>query len=365
MNNRERIINTILGRETDRAPFFIHMVPWPETEERWRGEGLGQGRGWKDDFGFDAGFLMINEYGNAESVNLGYSPLFTEEVLEDKGETVIVRDTFGVIKQQWKESSAMPRYLEHPVKTMEDWEGIKALRLNPEDPSRFPANWDEIVERLNGSDYCIQMGDWPYGLFGFCRELMGVEELLVSFYTQPELVRDMMDYLTDFWITMYEKICSKVKVDCIHMWEDMSGRQGSLISPAMVKEFMLPNYKKIWKFCQEHDISIFSVDTDGNVDELIPLFMEAGVNFMFPFEVAAGCDILKYRGMYPELGIMGGIDKREIAGGRGRTDRELERVASMLKYGRYIPALDHGAHPEISWEDFKYYIFRLKYIIGV
>ncbi|MGI6706517.1 MAG: hypothetical protein ACOX6S_09840, partial [Clostridia bacterium] len=114
-----------------------------------------------------------------------------------------------------------------------------------------------------------------------------------------------------------------------------------------------------------HDIAIFSLDTDGDCTELIPLFLESGINLIYPFEVAAGCDIVAIRKQYPNLAIMGGIDKREIAKGKEAIDRELERVRELFAYSGYFPALDHLIHPEISWEDFQYLVWRLKEMIGV
>jgi len=128
----------------------------------------------------------------------------------------------------------------------------------------------------------------------------------------------------------------------------------------MVRDFMLPNYRHIAQFCKDNDIPVLSVDTDGNVDELVPLFMSAGVNFIFPFEVAAGSDVLEFRKKYPELAILGGIDKRELAKGRKEIDKQIEMVEEMLSYGRYIPTVDHHVHPEVSWDNFCYYNKRLK-----
>jgi uroporphyrinogen decarboxylase len=170
----------------------------------------------------------------------------------------------------------------------------------------------------------------------------------------------MMCHLTDLWLSVYAKVAKYIKFDMVHIWEDMSGKQGSLISPKMVQDFMLPNYKRIALFCKDNNIPILSVDTDGNVDELVPLFMSAGVNFIFPFEVAAGSDILEFRKKYPELAIMGGIDKRELAKGQKEIDKQIELIDEMLNYGRYIPAVDHLVHPEVSWDNFCYYNKRLK-----
>lgn len=358
MDNRTRIRNTALCKEVDRLPFTFMFGPWPDTIERWRTEGLAEGGNWDEGFGFDAGFRFVD-------VNLGYRPPFPYQELEDRGDTMIVRDTLGITAEVRKKGSAVPHYLDYPVKGREDWERLKKERLDPDDPRRFPDNWEELVEQYNTGEHAIQLGWFPYGLFGTLRDMMGVEELLVSFYTQPDLIRDMMNYLTDFWLHIYEKVCRQVKVDCIHMWEDMSAKNGSLISPAMVREFMMPNYKRIKAFADAHDIAIFSLDTDGDCSELIPLFMESGINLIYPFEVAAGCDILAIRKQYPKLAIMGGIDKREIAKGKEAIDRELERIREMFSYNGYFPALDHLIHPEISWEDFQYFVQRLKEMIGV
>jgi len=358
MNNRQRIINTVLCKEIDRLPLAFYFPPWDETLKRWKCEGLEDDKSWEQELGLDPGFIHVD-------VNLGYSPAFDYEEIEDRKNTKIIRDEFGIIKEISKVGTTIPRYIEYPVKNSEDWEKLEKERLDPDDGRRFPDDWNKKVIEYNAGDKVVQLGWYPYGLFGTLRDMMGAEELLVSFYEQPELIHDMMDYLTDFWIKIYEKVCKDVKVDAIHMWEDMSGKNGSLISPKMVREFMAPNYKKIKAFADSYDIPIFSLDTDGDCSELVPIFMECGINLIFPFEVAAGSDIVEYRRKYPSLGIMGGIDKREIAKDRAAIDRELGRISEVFEKSGYIPALDHLPHPEISWENFKYFVYRLKQIVGL
>jgi uroporphyrinogen decarboxylase len=358
MNNRERIVNTILCREVDRQPFFFAFGPWAETIVRWEKEGLDKGMSWDAGIGFDEGFSCL-------PINLGYSPCFESFIVEERANTRIVVDKFGIMQEIRKEGSSIPRFIDYPVKDRDDWERLKAERLNPLSPDRFPDNWNEIVRDCNKGSHAIQLGWYPYGLFGTLRDMMGVERLLVSFYDEPDLIRDMMDSLTDFWLVIYEKVCRDVKVDCIHMWEDMSGKNGSLISPKMVREFMLPNYRRIRAFADRHAIPAFSLDTDGNCSELVPIFMEAGINLVFPFEVAAGCDINSYRQKYPNLCIMGGIDKQEIAKGKEAIDGELARISSLFAGNGYIASLDHLIPPDISRGDFLYFCKRVKEYIGV
>ena len=61
--------------------------------------------------------------------------------------------------------------------------------------------------------------------------------------------------------------------------------------------------------------------------------------------------------------MMGGLDKKEISKGKEAIDKVLSTVPNMIKQEGYIPFLDHTAHEDISWEDFKYYRQQLKKII--
>ena len=179
----------------------------------------------------------------------------------------------------------------------------------------------------------------------------------------PALVHEIMDHLTSIYLTVFEKVVKKVRIDVIHMWEDMCGKQGPLISPKHWNEFIGPNYRRIKSFAKKHSIPIFSVDTDGNPDLIIPAMMEAGVNYLYPMEVAAGCDVNIFRDKYPTLGMMGGIDKRVLADGYKAIDRELERIRPAVEKGRYIPDLDHLIPDNVSWRNYYYYARELKKLL--
>jgi hypothetical protein len=132
----------------------------------------------------------------------------------------------------------------------------------------------------------------------------------------------------------------------------------------MFRQFMVPPYQKVTSFLRSMGVTIFIVDSDGNLEKLIPLFLEAGITALFPFEVQAGNDIVSIRGKYPRLQILGGIDKLKIAQGKAAIDEELNlKVPPLLRLGGYVPHIDHHVHPDISWEDFIYYRTRLNEMI--
>lgn len=225
--------------------------------------------------------------------------------------------------------------------------------------------WTALVEEYKSRDYPLTIGGgYPIGFYGYMRYLMGEERLLLNFYDDPDLVKDMMGFLADFWIELWDQALSEVEVDCAHFWEDMAFRTRPLISPAMFREFMLPCYRRVTGFLRNHGVDIILVDSDGNLDELIPLFLEAGLTGVWPIEIQAGNDLLEIRKRYPRLRIQGGIDKLRVAKGPKEIDEELDsKLPLLLESGGYIPHLDHLAHPQISWQDFRHYRRRLRDIV--
>ena len=142
--------------------------------------------------------------------------------------------------------------------------------------------------------------------------------------------------------------------------EDMCYKSGCFISPAFFRTFMLPAYRKLTGFYRDHGIQTILVDSDGDVTRLIPLLIEGGVTGLHPFEVTGKCDVVEVRKSFPRFQILGGIDKRELAQGRGAIHRELERKVPFLsRTGGYIPFVDHTVPPDVSWGDFRYYRQRL------
>jgi uroporphyrinogen-III decarboxylase len=357
MRDGERLVKFLTFQEVDRPPYWQGFFGWDLTHERWRRESGVRNLNLQAYFDLDYGFEIV-------PVPLGMFPPFEREIVEESGEFYVERDEKGILMRQQRDKASMPEFLQHPVKGWDDWEQIKAERLDPAHPGRYHANWDAFNSYLESTGSVAQLGYFPYGVFGTARDLMGAEEVLVAFYDQPDLVHDIMDYLTDFWICIFDRVTDRVKVACIHLWEDMAGRQGSLISPSMTREFMMPNYQKIKDFAGAKGVPLMSVDSDGDVSELVPIMMAHGVNYLWPFEVQAGCDIEAYRRLYPQLGIMGGLDKRALAQERQAIDHELARAERMLQHGGYVASPDHGVPPDVPWDNYRYYLERLRELTG-
>lgn len=160
---------------------------------------------------------------------------------------------------------------------------------------------------------------------------------------------------------MMGKILDYTDIDVFGFWEDMAYKNGPLLNPKLVRKYMLPRYNRVVKFLNSYGVRWISLDSDGNINSLIPIWLEAGINVLYPFEVQAGMDVIKVRKTYGrELRIWGGIDKRAIAAGPSAIDAELERVAPLMKEGGYVPAPDHSLPPDVSFYNYCYYMEKLK-----
>jgi uroporphyrinogen decarboxylase len=192
---------------------------------------------------------------------------------------------------------------------------------------------------------------------------MGYEHLFYNYNDEPKLIHDIQKTFTDIWIAVYEEVLAQTDADMAVIWEDISAGTGSMVAPAMIREYMLPYYKRLTGFLKAHGVKTIFVDTDGECTDLIPLFMEGGVTGMYPLEASCGVDIVKVRKMFPTLQMMGGIPKSEILKGTKRIEEILEPVRAVLRSGGYVPFGDHLIPPEIHWSEFRDYRQRLNDLI--
>jgi uroporphyrinogen decarboxylase len=293
-------------------------------------------------------------------------PKYKKETVEERSDgRKVIRDSNGILSLTSSNEDSIPQFLKFPVENDEDWENIKATKLNPKEKGRYPDDLKERIEKLQSRTVPFELGGYPIGFFGAIRNLMGEVNLFTGYYDNPNLIHTIIEYLTQFWIDIFSPILDQITPDYFRMWEDMCYKNGPLISPELFREFLLPAYKKFTGFLKEKGVKTILVDTDGNCWKLIPLFLEGGVTGIYPMEVAAGMDVVEVRKQYPSLQILGGIDKMPIISSIEDIDYELNlKIPFMLKAGGYIPFIDHFIPPDISFDNFAYYRNSLNKMIS-
>jgi len=356
MTPRERLLATAAFEPVDRPVHNEAIGYWPETLRRWHSEGLPPEI--NEDvsayiyFGYDLQLpLAIGAHEHP-----GLDPVFDEEIVESDEHFVVKRDMSGSIVRVMSDGmSTIPAWLSSPVSDRESWEKIKG-RLDPETPGRL-AMLQPILDILG--DQPLPLCLYIPGLFGTHRHLLGFQPLMIAYRRQPELLHEISRHWVLLWKRVVEKVCELRRPDMVSLWEDMCYRNGPMIGPKALEEFMSPYYRElIGSLKQDLGVPIIGVDTDGDCTLLLPKYVDAGVNMIWPWEVQAGMDVLEVRKAWPrEFVIWGGMDKRKLALDRKAVRNEVERVVPpMLAQRGYVPAIDHSVPPDVPLENWRYFL---------
>lgn len=346
MNSRERFLATAHYGHRDRL-FHWEMGPYEETVRRWRAEGLRPDSHWSYFGGYDRF--------ETAPVSAGLCPGFERETLEETEEYEIYRDGDGVIKKRLVDvpPPAMPQYLEYPLKGRQQWPEFQK-RLDPDSPARFPLHWESIKKQYSDRDF--PLGISCGSLYGWLRNWMGVEGISLTLYDDFAFLEQASAEMTDSILRVLEKALEGVEYDFASFWEDMAFKTSSLIDPVLYRRIFLPHYRRITDRLRQSGIDIFLLDSDGNVEELIPCWLDVGINFIYPMEVAAGMDVVALRKKFgKELLIGGGMDKRVLASDPSAIKQMVDEKIPLMQEGGYIPGCDHAMPPDISWDNYLYY----------
>jgi uroporphyrinogen decarboxylase len=304
-------------------------------------------------------------------VLVGMCPGFEAEVLEEDERYQIIRHATGIVTRALKEGAkdgtrmSMDTYLDFPVKERPDFEALK-WRFDPASPARYRRWWTDYVRQLLNRDYILRLPDqWGPGsinsFYGTLRAWMGTEKACTVFYDDPSLAHDMCEFIADFLIATLDRVLNDLQdepADYFIWFEDYAYKGGPLVSPRIFKEFLLPCYRRVNDVLRSHGVEVIFQDSDGDPSVLFPLMLEAGINGTWPLEAASGMDPVKVRKEYGhDLLLIGGIDKRVLAQDRKAIKAELlYKMPALLEDGGYIPTLDHTVPPDVSYENWLYYL---------
>lgn len=373
MTLRERHLATLLFGQPDLVP----LTPGhgrKSTRERWYAEGLSPAIKDYNEHAYRlaGGTLPWPGGGPGFHVNERMIPQFEEKVIEERESSRIVQDWKGNVCEISNQYTTeylrnaidfvTRRWIKCPVETWADWEDMKR-RYDPAAPARLPADAAALKPMLAARD-------WPVafhfsGPFWQLREWLGFEQLCMLFYDDPKLASAMLEFWTEYVVQLMQRAFQYCIPDEVHISEDMAYKQFSMVSPAMARQYLLPTWQRWGEVIRSAGVPIYACDSDGFIGDLIPLWLEAGINACDPIEVAAGNDIVAFRKRFGRhMAYRGGIDKRCMAKGGKVIEAEIARIAPVIKDGGYIPSCDHGVPADVSWPDYCHYVKLLAQATG-
>jgi len=321
---RSRLVKVMRGEmPEDRLPLMEWATWWGLTLERWRGEGLPadlDNQGIKQRFGLDVDCqLWFSQFApGTPDLNRG----------EGKG---LIDDEAGY--------DAILQWLY---------------------PAPVPYNrdaWKTIAEQHERGEVIVWIS--LSGFFWWPRQLFGIEPHLYAFYDYPELMQRINQDQVRYMHRCLDSFCQICTPDFMTFGEDMSYNHGPMISKDLYDEFMAPCYRQIVPRLKELGITPL-IDSDGDVEPLIPWFEGVGLEGILPLERMAGVDVNRIREAHPEWKMVGGFDKTVMHLGEERMRQEFERLLPAMHSGRFVPSVDHQTPPAVSIQDYELYLKLLR-----
>jgi len=364
MNDRERFNATMHYQPRDRSP-ICDFGFWKETIILWYDQGLPRNviaANTDMFFGMDFGLDWIGT-----DVNVGLEPLFDEVVLEDHGDYEIVQQKDGVRVLRKKFMGTIPQHQGHLLVDRASWEKHYKPRLDPTTPRRYPSDWDSRVRNWRNPkrrNVVVLPGG---SLYGWIRDWMGLEAVSLLVYDDPVLFEEMVTTVADCIIGVLTRVLETGgHFDGVAMWEDMCYKAGPLLSPQHFKRFLVPHYRRISDLVRAHGVDVLWVDCDGQIDALVPLWLDAGINCMFPVEVGTwGADPVAFRKQYgKDLLMLGGFDKHILAQSKAAIEAEVRRLTPLVEEGGYIGFCDHRVPPDVPLENYVFYLKMVRTLWG-
>jgi len=371
MNNRERALAILRYEKYDRMP-IVHFGYWRETLAKWAKEGhlkKGLDKKWRDGndidmeistkLGFD--FNWSNNY----SSNLYLNPSFESKVIEDMGNGMTkVMNPNGVIVLQKENTTSIPAEIDHTLKDRATWEEFYLPKLQY---SEDRLDLDKLNTYKKQEDREVPLALYCGSLYGFIRNVLGVVGISYIAVDDEQLYTEIINTVADLQFKVVKKTLETgFKFDYGHFWEDICFKNGPLVSPKVFEEKVGPHYKRVTELLKQYDIDIVSLDCDGKIDELIPTWLNNGVNTMFPIEVGTWeASIKPWREKFgkPLRGV-GGMNKVVFSRDYKAIDEEIERLKRLVDLGGYIPCPDHRIAPDAIYENVQYYCDKMNREFG-
>ena len=349
--SREEYLDYMTFKENKRPLFTEIFGPIVGLKEEWADQGATP-----EELDFSAFRYRCNAKGSVP-VNTGRIVHARPVAVEETEEYIISRDDLNRELKLMKGAATIPLPMNFPVKTMDDWLKIKPRYQFSEE--RFGQDWEAVAREHLANDRVLSAGI-PGG-YNETRDLMGEVELSYAYYENPELIHDILDTISDTAFKVLDRVTSRVPIDLLGVHEDMAGKSGPLAGPKQIEEFITPYYRRIWDMVSDRGARLFDQDSDGDMNAVIPAFLDAGINVMHPFEPAANMDIVKTREQYGNrLAFYGGIDKHVIRKSKEDIVAELEyKIPPMMESGGCMLALDHRIPNGTPLENYKFYVKKV------
>jgi uroporphyrinogen decarboxylase len=209
--------------------------------------------------------------------------------------------------------------------------------------------------RATYPDHCLIFGT-HIGPFTAGYMAMGFDRFFIRLVEDPPFIHQLLEARTEWCIAMYQEAI-RLGAEVLVLGDDAGHGEGPMISPSMWREFILPYHGRIVRTLDRPMIW----HSDGNVEALLPMAVEAGFVGVHGVDAVAGMDLARMKRIFGrDLVLVGNVDVRVLFGNdleavRKEVDRCIQQGAPG---GGYMIAscnsIFEGMNPASVAEMFRY-----------
>jgi uroporphyrinogen decarboxylase len=144
-------------------------------------------------------------------------------------------------------------------------------------------------------------------LFSGLMRAMRLENLSIAQFENPELIAAIVKKMGDLALEIVENALQRDFVGALWFGDDIAYTGGLMVSPAFLRQYIFPYYKKIGETCRKHG-KPYIFHSDGDLTQVYDDIIGAGVQAIHPNEPTS-VDISEIKRNYGDrIGLIGNVD---------------------------------------------------------
>lgn len=240
------------------------------------------------------------------------------------------------------------------LKDIEDYKGW----ANPIQPYYLEGTEKTLKDLHEKTDYSVYALCGYWGMLGHAYSfLAGFDKWLLDMVINPDFYKAMMDHILDLnlqWVDKYYSVVGDY-CDVVLIGDDMGAQDGPFMPPAMFQESVKPWMKKLIAGIKKNTKAKLKLHSCGSVYQLIPDFIDAGVDILNPIQpLAKDMSPAKLKKDFGrKIVLHGGIDEQRLLafGTKAEVIKGTKEYLRILAPGGgYIGAASHNIEPETKPE---------------
>ena len=265
-------------------------------------------------------------------------------VTERPGEPI--EDDFGV---QWSleagaEGGTYPAHGGHTITDLAKWR--KQITIPDVDSMDWQRVRDQVAKDAPPGSDVMKRGFVEFGLFERSWLLLGMDEALMAYMTEPELMEQLVAAIADYKIKLTRRFVEAAGgMDVVWYGDDWGNQNQLFLPPDVWRKIIKPHTKRIYD-CIHDCGAMVNQHSCGRIDEVFADVVEIGCDMWNPCQPCNDLAGMKRR-FAGKITFIGAIDSQFVLDRPGVTTDEVraevrKRIDELADGGGYIAGPSHG-----------------------